>query len=75
MLKPLINSSIIPYIRDLCNDCKNTKTLPDEDKIGRIILIPKKPEWRYVLENTRPITLQETFAKIIQIILNRRISD
>ena len=67
---------IWPYAGSLItrsiNDCLESGTLPDKQKEGVIVLIPKQDKDQRIIGNLRPITLLNCYYKIISGIITNR---
>lgn len=54
--------------------CIQTGRIPAKWKISQIYPIPKDTDWRYNLNNVRPIALLEAFRKCVTKVLTKRLS-
>ena len=54
------------------NDCLEEGILPDSQRKGVIVLIPKQDKDQRIIGNLRPITLLNTFYKIISGVITKR---
>jgi hypothetical protein len=61
-------------ILEMINLTLTTHLIPDNTKLATIILLPKISNWMGQLDKTRPITLLETYRKIVTAIITRRLT-
>ena len=74
ILKLIRNNEIKEFITHIANDMKENLVVPTNEKIAKMINLPKIMEWAGQRSYLRPITLLETFRKIISKIMNDRIT-
>ena len=68
------DDQMIQLIKILLTICLQLNDIPKEWKLATVFPIPKPKEWGCKLNNTRPITLLETFRKLFTKILNNRLA-
>ena len=70
----LLNSeNLIKDLCDMINWCYRTKQIPDAARLSTIINLPKE-EYKGNMDKLRPITLLETFRKLLSFIITKRIT-
>jgi hypothetical protein len=69
----LKNETNLAALTRLYNYSLSTGLFPSNASNGIVTLLPKDNQWNGVLKETRPITLLETYRKVYETIINKRI--
>ena len=65
--------TIVPYLTDLFNEIRESKTVPDDFKFGLMSTFPKKNKDVKVRGNYRGITITGTIGKVLEHVYNERL--
>src|SRR5271163_2264292 len=74
IIKKIISPQFLDFLLYLFNQIITTKQFPDQWKIHNIFPISKKAEWKFNIQETRPIALLDTFRKLFTKILTNRLT-
>ena len=74
IIKKITNPETLNFLKILFNNIIKEGKIPNQWKQQSIYPISKKLEWRYNIQETRPIALLDTFRKIFTKILTNRLS-
>lgn len=74
-IKLAVESNITNMIVEMINLTLTTHLIPEDTKLANIILLPKISNWMGQLDKTRPITLLETYRKLVTAIITRRLTN
>jgi hypothetical protein len=69
IIKNLLSPTLLKFLTLLFNSIIKTKTIPFQWKHHNIFPISKNLEWKYNIQETRPIALLDTFCKTFTKIL------
>ena len=74
IIKKIVTPDLLNFLHLLYNKIISTKQIPSQWKTQNIYPISKKIEWKFNIQETRPISLIDSFRKIFTKILTNRLS-
>ena len=74
IIKKITTPDLLNFLHLLYNNIVSEKQIPDQWKIQNIYPISKKIEWKFNLQETRPISLIDSFRNFFTKILTNRLT-